>query len=151
MFSQASEVLLAKALQDCPTSGRLWAEAVAMAPRPQRRAKSVDALKRCNNDPYIVAAVAQLFWNDRKVDKARSWFNRAVTLEPDVGDFWAMYYKFELQFGTVEQQVQVLDRWGEHMPFLLFDKASPMLLCTVQVCFSRTPSRATLDDGFKGY
>eukprot|EP00191_Tetraselmis_sp_GSL018_P019287 CAMPEP_0177592198 /NCGR_PEP_ID=MMETSP0419_2-20121207/8425_1 /TAXON_ID=582737 /ORGANISM="Tetraselmis sp., Strain GSL018" /LENGTH=893 /DNA_ID=CAMNT_0019083035 /DNA_START=192 /DNA_END=2870 /DNA_ORIENTATION=- len=108
--AKAAEVLLAKALQDCPASGRLWAEAVAMAPRPQRRSKSVDALKRCNNDPYIVAAVAQLFWNDRKVDKARSWFNRAVTLEPDIGDFWAMYYKFEVQFGTPEQQQEVLNR-----------------------------------------
>mmetsp|Transcript_33560 Transcript_33560/g.94959 ORF Transcript_33560/g.94959 Transcript_33560/m.94959 type:complete len:924 (+) Transcript_33560:85-2856(+) len=108
--TKAAEVLLAKALQDCPTSGRLWAEVVAMAPRPQRRAKSVDALKRCNNDPYIVAAVAQLFQNDRKVDKARSWYNRAVTLEPDVGDFWAQFYKFELKCGTPEQQQQVLSR-----------------------------------------
>lgn len=63
-------MLLAKALQDCPSSGQLWAEAVAMAPRPQRRSKSVDALKRCDNDPYIVAAVANLFWNDRKVRPA---------------------------------------------------------------------------------
>lgn len=44
------------------------------------------------------------------MDKARSWFNRAVTLEPDVGDFWAQYYKFELQFGSPEAQQQVLDR-----------------------------------------
>lgn len=44
------------------------------------------------------------------MDKARSWFNRAVTLEPDVGDFWAQYYKFELQFGSPESQQQVLDR-----------------------------------------
>jgi len=42
----------------------------------------VDALKKCNDDPYVVAAVAGLFWADRKVDKARSWFNRAVTLNP---------------------------------------------------------------------
>ena len=54
-------------VQECPTSGLLWAEAVAMAPRPARRNKSVDALKRCNDDPHIIAAVAQLFWNDRKV------------------------------------------------------------------------------------
>lgn len=58
---------MAKALQDCPTSGPLNAEAVAMAPRPQRRSRSLDALKRCNDDPHIIAAVAQLFWNDRKV------------------------------------------------------------------------------------
>ena len=65
--TKAAEAAMAKALQECATSGRLWAEAVAMAPRPQRRARSVDALKRCNDDPHIIAAVAQLFWNDRKV------------------------------------------------------------------------------------
>jgi pre-mRNA-processing factor 6 len=43
---------------------------------------AVDALKKCNDDPFVVAAVAGLFWHDRKVDKARSWFNRAVTLNP---------------------------------------------------------------------
>ena len=32
--------------------------------------------------------------------KARSWFNRAVKLNPDYGDAWVYYYKFELQFGT---------------------------------------------------
>jgi pre-mRNA-processing factor 6 len=53
-------------VQECPTSGMLHAEAISMAPRPQRRAKSVDALKRCNDDPHIIAAVAQLFWHDRK-------------------------------------------------------------------------------------
>jgi pre-mRNA-processing factor 6 len=39
------------------------------------------------------------------VEKARSWFNRAVTLNPDIGDHWAHFYKFECQFGTPEQQV----------------------------------------------
>lgn len=29
------------------------------------------------------------------MDKARSWFSRAVLLDPDNGDFWALYYKFE--------------------------------------------------------
>uniref|UniRef100_A0A0C9S9J4 TSA: Wollemia nobilis Ref_Wollemi_Transcript_239_3443 transcribed RNA sequence n=1 Tax=Wollemia nobilis TaxID=56998 RepID=A0A0C9S9J4_9CONI len=105
-----SEVLMAKALQECPTSGILWAAAIEMAPRPQRKTKSMDALKRCDHDPYVIAAVAKLFWHDRKVDKARNWFNRAVTLAPDNGDFWAQYYKFELQHGTEEIQQDVLKR-----------------------------------------
>lgn len=46
-----------------------------------------------------VAAVAQLFWADRKIDKARSWWTRAVTLDPDIGDYWAQLYKFEGQHG----------------------------------------------------
>lgn len=49
---------------------------------PAAPAPAVDALKKCNDDPHVVAAVAGLFWADRKVDKARSWFNRAVTLNP---------------------------------------------------------------------
>ncbi|KAG2489786.1 hypothetical protein HYH03_011736 [Edaphochlamys debaryana] len=107
---KAADTVLAKALQDCPTSGPLWAEAISMAPRPARKTKATDALKRCDNDPFVVAAVAQLFWADRKVEKARSWFNRAVTLSPDIGDHWAHFYKFECQFGTPEQQAEVSSR-----------------------------------------
>ncbi|KAK9085181.1 hypothetical protein Sjap_025592 [Stephania japonica] len=81
-----------------------------MVPRPQRKTKSIDALKRCDHDPHVIAAVAKLFWLDRKVDKARNWLNRAVTLAPDIGDFWALYYKFELQHGTEESQKDVLNR-----------------------------------------
>ena len=113
---RAAEALMAKALQECPGSGMLWAEAVRMAPRPQRKSKSVDALKRCDNDPRIIASIANLFWLDRKVDKARSWFNRSVTLNPDIGDHWAMYYKFELQHGTEEQQEAVVRRCVEAEP-----------------------------------
>lgn len=101
---------MAKALQECPSSGSLWATAIEMAPRPQRKSKSSDALKRSDQDPCVIAAVAKLFWQDRKVDKARSWFNRAVTLAPDIGDFWALYYKFELQHGSEDNQKDVLAR-----------------------------------------
>jgi pre-mRNA-processing factor 6 len=53
--TKAAEALLAKGLQDCPNAGLLWAEAVAMAPRPQRRTKAADAMKRCDNDPFVVS------------------------------------------------------------------------------------------------
>ncbi len=60
-------VRLRRALADCPKSGILLAENLAMAPRPARKAKSMDALKECPDDPHVVAAVAQLvFWSDRK-------------------------------------------------------------------------------------
>lgn len=107
--SQASaEALMAKALQECPASGQLWAEHVGMAPRPQRKRRSVDALKRCNNDPHIVAAVAQLFWSDNKIEKARSWFQRAAKLDPDNGDLWAALYRFERTHGDAEQRAAVV-------------------------------------------
>ena len=47
-------------MQDCPASGILWAEAIFMESRPQRKTKSVDALKRCEHDPNVLLAVARL-------------------------------------------------------------------------------------------
>ena len=73
-------------------------------------------VERCDNDPRIIASIANLFWLDRKVEKARSWFNRSVTLNPDIGDHWAMFYKFELQHGTEEQQEAVVRRCVEAEP-----------------------------------
>jgi pre-mRNA-processing factor 6 len=102
--------LLAKGISDCPKSGLLWAQAIAMEPRAQRKAKSVDALKRCENDPIVIATVAKLFWDDRKLEKARAWFNRAVTLNTDYGDNWAMYYKFELAHGDEDKRKAVEKR-----------------------------------------
>lgn len=41
-----------------------------------------------------------MFWSERKITKAREWFLRTVKIEPDLGDAWALFYKFELQHGT---------------------------------------------------
>lgn len=109
-YEKEADIMMAKALQACSNSGILWAASIEMVPRPQRRTKSADALKRCDHDPHVIAAIAKLFWHDRKVDKARNWLNRAVTLGPDVGDFWALFYKFELQHGTEDTQADVLKR-----------------------------------------
>lgn len=94
--------LMAKALQECPDSGILWAEEIKLAARPARRAKSMEALKRCDNDPYVIAAVATLFVDERKYPKARKWYDRAVKVNESIGDVWAQYYSFELKHGTDE-------------------------------------------------
>ena len=41
---------------------------------------------------------------------------RAVTLNPDIGDFWAFLYTFELQTGTPEQQAHVVKRCTDADP-----------------------------------
>ena len=112
--------LLARAMQECPTSGILWAEAIFLEPRPQRKTKSIDALKCCEHDAHVLLSVSKLFWSERKLQKAREWFSRTVKLEPDLGDGWAYFYKFELYHGTEEQQkevkqkcIQVEPRHGE--------------------------------------
>lgn len=54
-----ANTLMAKALQECPNSGLLWAEAIFMESRPQRKTKSVDALKKCEHDPHVLLAVSK--------------------------------------------------------------------------------------------
>uniref|UniRef100_A0A803KDQ0 Pre-mRNA-processing factor 6 n=1 Tax=Xenopus tropicalis TaxID=8364 RepID=A0A803KDQ0_XENTR len=105
-----ANTLMAKALQECPNSGILWAEAVFLEARPQRKTKSVDALKKCEHDPHVLLAVAKLFWSERKITKAREWFHRTVKIDSDLGDAWATFYKFELQHGTEEQQEEIRKR-----------------------------------------
>jgi len=108
--------MLAKALQDCPKSGVLWAEAIEMESRAAKKARSVDALKRCDQDPHVILAVAKLFWSNRQLDKARTWFNRALATNPDFGDAWATLYKFECDHGTPEQQLDVITRCIQQEP-----------------------------------
>ncbi|KAJ0250191.1 hypothetical protein HA466_0143720 [Hirschfeldia incana] len=103
-----AEHLMSKALQVCPRSGILLAADIEMSTRPRRKTKSFDAMKKCSCDPHVTAAVAKLFWQDKKVEKARAWLKRAVALNQDIGDHWALYYKFELQHGTEESQKEVL-------------------------------------------
>jgi len=42
------------------------------------------------------------FLNDLNVLYAP--FDRALKLNPDLGDHWALKYNFELKYGTLEQQ-----------------------------------------------
>jgi len=92
-----ASALMARALQECPSSGLLLAENIATAPRPEQKSRSADAIKRCPDDPRVISAVANLFASDRKYEKARKWFERAVALDPDLGDSWARYYAFEME------------------------------------------------------
>lgn len=87
-------------LQDCPTSGVLWSMAIWAESRPARKARSADALRKATDDPLIICTVARLFWAERKIEKARQWFERAVKVNPDLGDVWAWWLKFEMQHGT---------------------------------------------------
>jgi len=47
-----------------------------------------------------LCTVCRLFWSERKITKAREWFLRTVKIEPDLGDAWGFFYKFEIQHGT---------------------------------------------------
>ncbi|CAI9109281.1 OLC1v1009073C1 [Oldenlandia corymbosa var. corymbosa] len=105
-----ADKLMAKALQECPTSGILLATEIEMVPQPQRKLRCFDALKNCEKDPYVNAAAAKLYVHHGKVEKARGCFDKAVELAPDNGDIWALFYEFEIQHGNEQTQKDVVKR-----------------------------------------
>lgn len=105
--SQA-KAMLSRALQECPTSGLLWTLSIWAEPRPVRKTRATDALKKTKDSPIIICTVARLMWADRKIEKARQWFGRAVAADyADLGDSWGWWLKFERQHGNEEQREEV--------------------------------------------
>lgn len=70
----------------------------------------VDALKKCEHDPHVLLAVSKVFWSERKISKCREWFQRTLKIEPDFGDAWAHWCRFEQLHGTKELQDEVGQR-----------------------------------------
>ena len=102
-----AKAMLSRALQDCPASGVLWSMALWAEPRASRKTKSVDALRKTKDNPLVVCTVARILWADRVIERAREWFNRATATDPDMGDVWGWWLKFERQHGTEEQREAV--------------------------------------------
>jgi pre-mRNA-processing factor 6 len=101
--------LCSKALQQCPESGKLWALAIELEPVQQRKAKSLQAIKACEQDANVCVAVSKLFWREKKYDKTHRWLKRAVALDKDLGDAWGYLYKYEIENGDEKSQAESLD------------------------------------------
>ena len=107
----AAQQLMAVALQECPTSGLLWSEKIMhMEARTHRKARALEAIKKVENDPRLFVCVARIFWAERRLDKAVTWFTKAIVLDSDYGDGWAWYYKFLEMHGTDEKREEVLSK-----------------------------------------
>ncbi|KAL3443820.1 hypothetical protein BJX65DRAFT_298042 [Aspergillus insuetus] len=106
-----AKVLMARALQEVPSSGLLWSESIwHLEPRAQRKARSLEAIKKVENDPILFITVARIFWGERRLEKAMTWFEKAIVSNSDLGDAWAWYYKFLLQHGTDEKRADVISK-----------------------------------------
>jgi len=102
--SKIANHLLARALQQCPDAGRLWAQAIEIEPAASRLAKSTDAVKHVKDDPNIFMAIGKIFWVEKKQNKARKFFQQAVHYNKDNGDAWLCLYNFEKENqGSLEQ------------------------------------------------
>lgn len=108
---QAAQKIMAQALQECQASGLLWSEKIwHLEPRTQRKPRSLEAIKKVDNDPILFVAVARIFWGERRLEKSASWFEKAILLDADLGDTWAWYYKFLCQHGTEEKREEVVSK-----------------------------------------
>ncbi|KAL4801413.1 PRP1 splicing factor, N-terminal-domain-containing protein [Aspergillus unguis] len=106
-----AKVLMARALQEVPSSGLLWSESIwHLEARAQRKARSLEAIKKVDNDPILFITVARIFWGERRLEKAMTWFEKAIVSNSDYGDAWAWYYKFLLQHGTEEKRADVITK-----------------------------------------
>ncbi|KAJ7097220.1 PRP1 splicing factor, N-terminal-domain-containing protein [Mycena belliarum] len=108
----SAKSVLARALQACPSSCHLWAISVWRESRPTRKSRAADAMSKSGKHPLVLCTVARLFWAERKIEKARDWFHRAVqaALEDslDLGDIWAWWLRFEREYGTETRQQEVV-------------------------------------------
>ncbi|KAF2819620.1 hypothetical protein CC86DRAFT_362569 [Ophiobolus disseminans] len=103
--------LMAIALQECPTSGLLWAEKIMhLESRTQRKPRALEAIKKVEKDPQLFVVVARIFWAERRLDKASTWFLKAISLDSDFGDAWVYYWKFLSEHGTAEKREEVLSK-----------------------------------------
>ena len=113
---KGAKFTLSKGLQESPKTGELWALAIEMEPRASRTAKSVEAMKNCDNDPYVILAVAKLFWKEKKYEKTEKWLERCVLVNGDYGDAWIYYYKFKKDRGQEKEAEDILRRCKEADP-----------------------------------
>lgn len=131
-MAQAKNIM-AKALQEVPNSGILWSESIwYLEPRTQRRPRSLEAIKKVENDPVLFVTVARIFWGERRLEKAANWFEKAILLDSDLGDTWAWYFKFLLQHGT---EVRVIKKNISHRILSLY--LSQSLLFSLLRLFNR--------------
>jgi len=56
---KGANLLISKALQECPENGKLWSLAIDLEPKYQKKARAMDALNKCDHDPYVMMAIAK--------------------------------------------------------------------------------------------
>lgn len=88
------KVLLSRALQECPQSGRLTVESIALEPRSHRKSKLVEAVSKHERDGYVLVLLAKSLWLRNQYDKASKWLTTALQADSDNGDVWLWAYKF---------------------------------------------------------
>lgn len=84
--------LLAKAFQDCPVSGALYAELLLNIPKNQYKSRTIEALKKVPGNALVLLAIGRLFESSFVAAKAVKYYERALAAQPRLGDAYVYYY-----------------------------------------------------------
>ena len=83
----------------------MWSLAVENEPKRTRKAKIVDAMKKGENNPYVVLSIAKIFWKEKKYEKARKWLNLILFKDGKIFGIGCKYRRYlglllEIHFDT---------------------------------------------------
>ena len=110
---KAAELILNKGLQEFSSDGRLWSYAISLCDSKNKKTRTAEALERCSEDPYLLLAIARLFQSERKFEKARGWYEKALAKGSWLGDIWIYYYSMEEKLKEAEKKENILLRCSE--------------------------------------
>jgi len=78
-----------------------------MEPQATRLRKSTDAVNHAKTDPYVFIAIGKIFWAEKKINKARKFFERATELGKDNADTWLHLLALEKAHGDASSVEKV--------------------------------------------
>lgn len=87
--------LLSRAVDACPSSGKLWSLAIQAEPERSRSSKVAEGLRACT-DPqgraHVEAAAAMhLSGRAGRQEEATTWFQRSLASDALLGDTWGLF------------------------------------------------------------
>ncbi|EFC49970.1 predicted protein [Naegleria gruberi] len=103
--------------------GVLWSFTIPLEIVQKRKSSCANALKHCDRDIYVISQIALDFYRERKIDKAKEWLKKALTIDSTNGDMWIYLYKIEClhgnQPGIIEEECKKAEpKFGEIWTFI---------------------------------
>lgn len=84
--------------------------------RYQRKNRVVDSQQQNPTSGYSFLSGAKLCLEQSKFTKAYETLQRALLIDPNLGDIWIYMYGYELKYGTKESQQDFLSKFYTNIP-----------------------------------
>ncbi|KAI3402977.2 prp1 [Candida oxycetoniae] len=99
-------------LKQFPENAYVWYQYLSLIPKMSyRKPEFLNALQKTQNSSDILMYIGVFFWQDGKFLKAKSWFERSLTANPNNGDAWGWMYNYLKQFSGEEERNAFLEKY----------------------------------------